>query len=96
MRKTQTLKISDVLKDYLKENNLDEKIKTSSVHKYWEQLMGKTISQKTSNIYIKNRTLFVSLTSSILRNELLMMRSRIIKLMNEQMDGNYIDNVRLQ
>jgi len=96
MRKTQTLKISEVLKEYLESNQLDKKIKISKVKSYWEKMMGKTIAGKTTNIYIKKRILHISLNSSVLRNELLMMRSRIIRLMNEQMDGNFIDDVRIR
>ena len=96
MRKTNTQKISDVLKEYLEQNQIDNKLKTSGVARYWEKLMGKVISQKTTNIYIKNKILFIYLSSSVLRNELLMMRSKIIQLMNEQMGGNYIEKVVLK
>ena len=96
MRKTKTLKISEVLKDCLSENHLDQKIKISGIKRYWEQLMGKTIAGKTSNIYLKNRVLYISLDSSVLRNELIMMRSRLIRMMNEQMGGSYIDEVRIR
>ena len=96
MRKTQTQKLSDIVMEYLKNNQLDQKIKESNVKKYWENLMGKLIAEKTNNIYIKNRTLFISLNSSILRNDLIMMRSRIIKLMNEQMGGDYIEDVKIR
>ncbi len=96
MRKKQTQTLAEVLSEYLQENQLGDKLKVSSVKKYWEQLMGKIIAQKTTNIYIKNRKLYISLNSSVLRNELLMMRSRIVKMMNEKMQGNYIDDVNIR
>lgn len=96
MKKTNTIKISEAIQEYLEQNGLGTKMKVSNVSKYWESLMGNIISQKTSNIYIKNKTLFIYLNSSVLRSELNMMRSRIASMMNEKMGGHYIEKVVLK
>jgi predicted nucleic acid-binding Zn ribbon protein len=96
MRKTNTIKLSEAIREYLEKNQLGHKIKSHNVKKYWEDLMGNIISQKTSNIYLKDKTLFVFLDSSVLRNELTMMRSRLVQMMNEKMGGDYIEKVVLK
>lgn len=96
MRKKQTQTLAEVMQEYLQTSKLGNKMVVSNIKKYWEQLMGNIIAQKTTNIYLKDKTLYISLNSSVLRNELSMMRSRIAPMMNERMGGNYIEKVVLR
>ena len=45
--------------------------------------MGKNAASLTSKLVIKNKVLYVYLDSSVLRNELLMMREKLISRINE-------------
>lgn len=83
MRKSKTESLSDVLKAYTKENKLDRKLQELDLVKSWENVMGKTVARYTSNVYLQNNTLFVEMTSPIVRNELLMMREEIRVKLNE-------------
>jgi hypothetical protein len=83
MRKSQTRKIDAVIREFLNEANLDKKLKEVHLVSEWESLMGKMVSSRTSSIYIRNRTLFVHVTSPVLKSELIMMRHDIIERLNE-------------
>lgn len=83
MRKSNTQSISDVLKNYVRENKLDRKMSELDLIKSWEATMGKTVTRYTKNLYIQNSTLFVETTSPIVRNELLMMKEEIRTRLNE-------------
>lgn len=83
MRKTNTQKLSDVLKSYVQENNLERKLSELDLIKSWETVMGKTITRYTKNLSIRNETLFVETTSPVVRNELLMMKEEIRVRLNE-------------
>jgi hypothetical protein len=83
MRKTNTQSIRDVLKSYVQENNLEQKLTELDLIKSWESVMGKTVMRYTGNLYIQNSTLFVETTSPIVRNELLMMKEEIRTRLNE-------------
>lgn len=83
MRKSNTQKLSDVLKSYVHENNLERKLSELDLIKSWEAVMGKTITRYTRNLYIRNDTLFVETTSPVVRNELLMMKEEIRSRLNE-------------
>lgn len=93
MRKSQTQKINDVIKDFFKEINIDRKLKEVNLVSKWEELMGNTVSRRTSHIYIRNRVLFITVTSSVLKNELLMMRQDIVKRLNENAGETLIDEI---
>jgi Protein of unknown function (DUF721). len=83
MRKSNTQKLSDVLKNYVQENNLERKLTEIDLIKSWETVMGKTVARYTRNLYLKNETLFVDTSSPIVRNELLMMKEDIRLRLNE-------------
>lgn len=84
MRKSNTQPIHDVIRELLRELNIDKKLKEVGLVSEWETLMGKTVAVRTSRIYIRNRILYVTVTSSVLRNELLMMRQDIVNKLNER------------
>ena len=93
MRRTETQKLADVIKDYLKENQLEKKLNTNRVSAHWEELMGKFIASNTTKVFIKDKTLFLQIKSPALKNELLMTRGKIVSMLNKKMEGKYIEKV---
>jgi len=93
MRKSNTQPIHEVIRDLLKELNIDRKLKEVSLVSRWESLMGRTVAVRTKQIYIRNRILYVQVTSSVLKNELLMMRQNIIDRLNEDAGEKLIDQM---
>jgi predicted nucleic acid-binding Zn ribbon protein len=93
MRKSNTQSISSVLKNYVRENNLERKLNELDLIKSWESVMGKTVSRYTGNLYIQNNTLFVETTSPIVRNELLMMKEEIRVRLNEVVGEELIKTI---
>lgn len=84
MRRQNAQTIGDLLRDFWKENAAQyEKILQIRVQRGWTELLGPMIGQYTRNLYVKNHILYVSLTSSVLRNELLMSRENLIKSLNK-------------
>lgn len=84
MRKSNTQKLGEVVREYLHQMMIEGKLKEVGIVRSWEELMGKAVATRTKNIYIKNKTLFIELKSSVLRNELFMMRQSIIDKINER------------
>jgi predicted nucleic acid-binding Zn ribbon protein len=93
MRKSQTQKIGDVIRDCLKELQIDRKLKEVSLVSQWETMMGRMVSSRTDQIYIKNRILYLHVTSSVLKTELLMMRREIVDKLNENAGEKLIENI---
>ncbi|HJZ38839.1 MAG TPA: DUF721 domain-containing protein [Bacteroidales bacterium] len=93
MRKSQTQNIRDVIRDCLNEMRIDRKLKEVQLVSQWESLMGKTVANRTSQIYIRNRVLYIRITSPVLKNELLMMRQVIIERLNENAGESLIEQI---
>lgn len=73
--------------------NIDRKLKEVNIISRWESLMGKMVAVRTSQIYIRNRILYVRVTSSVLKNELMMMRQDIIDRVNEQAGEKLVEKI---
>jgi len=81
------------MRECLSEMNIDKKLKEVRLISQWESLVGRTVSSRTNKIYIRNRTLFLFINSSVLKNELLMMRQEIIDKLNENAGEQLIDQI---
>lgn len=84
MRKSNTEKLGQVLRQYIEENKLQHKLSEVDIIASWEELMGKTVASYTEDLKISNGTLFVKTSSPMLRNELMMMKEEIRKRLNEK------------
>jgi len=96
MRKSQTLNISEIISSILKANGLEDKLAETRLIQSWEELLGKSVARLTKTLYIKNRILFVSLNSSVVRNELTMIKKDILIRLNEKAGKCVIDDIILR
>ena len=84
MRKSNTQPLGEVLREYISAMKFDRKLKEVDVVQSWEILLGKTIAGYTRNIYLSKQILYVEISSSVVKNELVMMREEIRAKLNEQ------------
>jgi len=96
MRRSKTISLAEAVNDYIKEMNLGGKLSEISVINSWEEIVGKAISSRTTKIYIKNQTLYVYLNSSVVRNELLMLREALKAKLNERAGSEIIKDIVLR
>jgi Dna[CI] antecedent, DciA len=59
----------------------------------WGSVMGAAIARRTGKIYVQDRKLFLQITSPSLANELMLSKSRIVEMLNEEVNANVIDDV---
>ncbi len=84
--------INQLLKTYRWGNKLDE----VKVVESWEKVVGGIIGKHTVNMAVKNKVLYVKLDSSVLRSELHMAKSKIVKSLNEEVGKVVIDDIVLR
>jgi hypothetical protein len=96
MRRSKTISLAEAIKDYVKEMNLDGKLSEVGVINSWEGIVGKAISSRTTKIYIKDHILYVHLNSSVVRNELLMLREALKEKLNEKAGSEVIKDIVLR
>ncbi len=84
MRRTEIQPIGNVIKEYLKERKFDRKLAEVDIVSSWESIIGRPIARATSSVSIKDGTLFLYMKSSIVRHELIMVRSDLMRAINER------------
>lgn len=90
------MSLVDVLAEYKKEMNIETRLKEVEVINSWESIAGRAISSRTSKIFIKNNQLHIYLTSSVVRNELMMMRESIKARVNEMAGEEIVSEIILK
>jgi predicted nucleic acid-binding Zn ribbon protein len=70
-----------------------DKAAESRLMQYWQHSMSPAIARYTSNINIRNRTLYVKLTSAVLKNELMLMREQLLVNLNREVGRKVIDEI---
>jgi predicted nucleic acid-binding Zn ribbon protein len=93
MRRSNTEKLDEILSQVLKQNHLDEKLYEVRVIKSWSVVLGENIMNYTSNIYFSKKKLYVTLSSSVLRQELFLSRDNIKKLLNENVGADVVQEI---
>lgn len=77
--------ISEVISQFIEVNRLQAGMNQVSIKDAWFEVMGNGIKSYTNDVILKGTTLYVSLSSSILREELSHGRQKIIEMLNEHM-----------
>jgi predicted nucleic acid-binding Zn ribbon protein len=95
IRKTNDKSIKEALEQLLQVYKLQRKFDETSLIAAWPELMGPAIANRTKEIYIQNKKLFIRVESSVIKNELVMMRSQILDKMNEKAGGTVIEEIVL-
>ena len=90
------LKIDSLIKFFIKENNLGNGLETVEVKELWYKLMKNGIANYTTDINLKNGTLYIKLKSSVLREELSYGKEKIVKLLNEKLKKDLIKKIVLR
>lgn len=96
MRRSKTISLAEAIQDYIKEMNLGDKLREVSVIESWESIVGKAIAARTSRVYIREGILYVHLKSSIVRNELSMLREALREKLNNQAGTELIKEIVLK
>ena len=96
MRRSKTITLAEAIKDFVNEMGFNEKLDETSLIGSWEDIVGKAISIRTSKIYIKDHILYVHLSSSVVRNELHMLKDSLKNKLNEKAGKPLIKDIVLR
>ena len=96
MERKEIQKIDSLLEKFVKANNLERGLAEYRLMKSWKDLLGITVAKKTKSMRIRNRKLFITLHSSVVRNELEMIKETLIPRLNEAAGFDVIDDIVLK
>lgn len=85
--------LGDVLQKLFDAYGWTDKMDGVRITNSWEKVVGSIFAKHTTNLYVKNKKLFVYLDSSVLRNELYMERTEIVKKLNAEIGKKVITEI---
>ena len=88
-------KLDDVLARFLRASGLETPLLQRRLIDSWGEVMGPVIARYTEQVFISNQTLMVNINNSALRAELSMMRTQIVRLLNDHIGVRVIADVKL-
>lgn len=95
-RKNNNLNMGEALNEFIKVNKLEKGMDKVNAREAWANLMGNGVNNYTTAIELRNETLFVSLSSSVLREELSHGKSKIITMLNEELGKELVKKLVLR
>lgn len=97
MFKRNSKQLADALSEFFSENpNLKVSMAEHRAVTAWRELLGEGVSHYTKNVYFKRNILFVQLTSSVLRAELIMNKQNLINRLNEYAGMEIVKDIVLR
>lgn len=88
--------IQDVLKNFISHNKLQGGIDKIEVKEVWFRLMGNGVANYTEEVELRKETLYVKLSSAVLREELMFGREKIIKMINQEIGKEVVKTLVLR
>ncbi|MCE5227701.1 MAG: DUF721 domain-containing protein [Porphyromonadaceae bacterium] len=94
MKRNNSQKLGDLLRDFFEENSeLYDKMMEIRIQRSWKEVLGPMVMQYTRTVYVRDKVLYVYLTSSVLRSELILCREKLIKSLNEYAGSSVIKDI---
>jgi predicted nucleic acid-binding Zn ribbon protein len=95
MKRHNEQSLGESLKQYLIENRLKGKTDEYKLLSKWDSIVGGFIAKHTDKVFTQGKKLFVQVSSSAVKHELMMSREKVIELVNAEMGDNFVNDLVL-
>src|SRR5690606_2528576 len=85
--------VKEAIEQLLDVYRLRRKFDETALIAAWPELIGNAIASRTTQLYISDKKLFVRLESSVIKNQLIMMKSQILEKMNARAGKEVITSI---
>jgi predicted nucleic acid-binding Zn ribbon protein len=93
MRKANDKSLKEAIEQMLQVYKIKRRFDETAVIAKWPELVGKAVANRTKELFIHDKKLFLRIESSVIKNELMMMRTQIIDKINDEAKAIIIDEV---
>jgi predicted nucleic acid-binding Zn ribbon protein len=92
-RKKEAAPLEAAFNDLLKAYRLEGKFREKSLIHDWPEIVGKTISDRTDSVSIKDKKLYVKLSSGPVKKELMMNKGKMLMLIEEKYGKGVVEDL---
>jgi len=92
-RRSNVSPLKEVFEELLQAYSLMDRFNERKVIGAWGEIMGNTVAKRTSEITVKDKKLYVKLSSAPLKKELMMNKSKVLQLIAERFGSQVIEDI---
>jgi predicted nucleic acid-binding Zn ribbon protein len=92
-RKKDAAPMESAFHELLKAYRLEDKFKEKSLIHAWPEIVGRTISERTESVFIKEKKLFVKLNSGPVKKELMLHKSKVLGLIEDRFGKGVVEDL---
>lgn len=93
MRQNNEETLKDALQRLSNDRQFKTKLRQAKINSIWPELMGSAIANYTKDIMVRKEILYLTITSSSLKQELTYGKDKIMKIINEELGEEYLKDV---
>lgn len=93
MRKTNDKSLKEAIEQMLNVYKIKRRYDETGVVAAWPELVGKSVANRTKELFIRDKKLFLRIESSVIKHELMLMRSQIIDKINAEARGVLVEEI---
>ncbi len=93
MKRGETKSIAELVRATCREEGIETPLNEYRLIQAWPKIFGSGVCAYTKDLFIKNQILYVTLTSSVLRQELMMNRKLLVHRLNEYVKAQVITDI---
>ncbi|MFT5913870.1 MAG: hypothetical protein ACI81T_000354 [Bacteroidia bacterium] len=92
-RSFKSMDFKTVFDAVLKEANISQKFSHERLKQSWGEVMGEPIARRTTKLFVKDKKLFIQLSSAPLKNELILAKLKVLNRVQEFLGDKSIEDV---
>ncbi len=96
MKRTNSNKIGTLIEEFIKEQGLEEGLQRVRIFQAWDLIVGAQFAQYTTAKFFSNGTLYCTINSSMVRNQLYFRKDDIVAQLNKMLNGQIITKLVLK
>ena len=93
MRKANDKTLKEAIEQMMQVYKIKRRYDETGIKSSWPELVGKSVANRTKEIYIHDKKLFLRIESSVIKNELILMRTQIIDKINNEANTVLIEEI---
>ncbi len=93
MRRTNDKSLKEAIEQMMQVYKIKRKFDETGIIAAWPELVGKSVANRTKELFIHDKKLFLRIESSVIKNQLVLMRTQIIEKINTEAKSVLIEDI---
>jgi hypothetical protein len=88
--------IKDILNKFVEQKSISEGVFNERIKKFWNDQMGRTITERTTQLSLHKNVLTIGISSASLKHELFSSREKLRSLINDHLGKEVVRSIHFR